>query len=682
MDKMWRRTLTIIFMMCLITIGESILMRRNVAFQRISEITSSRSSWTLTLINDITSFERISTKIAEAIKVAEWAAKIVENSINENRNPRMMDIIQHAKAGVDLLNRTRRVMYGNFAEHKHLQSRSQRSLLPGIGEAFGWLFGLSTDRDLSSIRKNIANLARNQKTISHVLTDSLSLLNVSRTEISENRDLINNLIRSMLDLEVKLENVTLSISQRVDELQQFTELYFQLDSAIQDIKFMTNRALDYVENLKIQLNFLSTGHLTTNTISPKKLKMVLLELKSHLPTTLRLPADVNNDLWYYYKYLTCNTVLDQHQILIIISIPLIEEQSTFEIFKAHNLPVPYISNNISDYAPILTAKYDLEASYLAINKQRTEYLLVTDEEKDQCRNHLSTFCNMKSPRYPINVSKFCIVALFMDDDRDIAKHCDVVVSSKSVIPMGIHVYAGKWLISTRETFDLSVLCSNPVEGNRISHVTRSLIKVRAPLQFIELEQSCSATSGFMTLEAFYSHSSTVILNPDELILPEVDVNVLRMWEPFVNQLPNFTEIELPEKLKSIKQINMNKMINTLKALRFQPEEVIPLWKDKKVLISSSVGLVLLGIIVALIYFRKRICNNCSQVVNRVVKKNVSGLDPDMRFEVVPLNDVNNMDNTEVVSLVNICKDNVEMEENSTTTKRNRLYPTLDLPTHL
>ena len=39
----------------------------------------------------------------------------------------MVNIIQHAKAGVELLNRTRRVMYGNFAEHKHLQSRKKRS---------------------------------------------------------------------------------------------------------------------------------------------------------------------------------------------------------------------------------------------------------------------------------------------------------------------------------------------------------------------------------------------------------------------------------------------------------------------------------------------------------------------------------------------------------------------------
>ena len=194
------RMVTLMCMLTLFGVGEAILMRRNVAFSRISQITSSRSSWTLTLINDISAFERISTKIAGSIKVAEWAAKLIEDNINEDRNPRMVNIIQHAKAGVEVLNRTRRVMYGNFAEHKHLQSRKKRSLLPGIGRAFGWLFGLSTDQDLSSIRRGIANLAKNQKTMSHVLVDSLSLLNVSRTEISENRDLLDGLVESMLDL--------------------------------------------------------------------------------------------------------------------------------------------------------------------------------------------------------------------------------------------------------------------------------------------------------------------------------------------------------------------------------------------------------------------------------------------------------------------------------------------------
>ena len=59
----------------------------------------------------------------------------------------------------------------------------KRSLIPIIGQAAGWLFGLVTEQDISDISKNIKNLASNQQHILHVVQESISILNMSRIEI-------------------------------------------------------------------------------------------------------------------------------------------------------------------------------------------------------------------------------------------------------------------------------------------------------------------------------------------------------------------------------------------------------------------------------------------------------------------------------------------------------------------
>ena len=59
----------------------------------------------------------------------------------------------------------------------------KRSLIPIIGQAAGWLFGLVTEQDISDTSKNIKNLASNQQHILHVVQESISILNMSRIEI-------------------------------------------------------------------------------------------------------------------------------------------------------------------------------------------------------------------------------------------------------------------------------------------------------------------------------------------------------------------------------------------------------------------------------------------------------------------------------------------------------------------
>ena len=73
-----------------------------------------------------------------------------------------------------------------------LQTRSKRSLLPIVGKALSFLFGTVSEDDLQSIKSNINKLAANQRKISHVVEESLTLLNDTRKHVIQTRQAINN----------------------------------------------------------------------------------------------------------------------------------------------------------------------------------------------------------------------------------------------------------------------------------------------------------------------------------------------------------------------------------------------------------------------------------------------------------------------------------------------------------
>ena len=72
---------------------------------------------------------------------------------------------------------------------------------------------------------------------------------------------------------------------------------------LNEIRLATKDGLMYLEHLKSELNMLSVHHLSTNTISSKNLKELLLEVVSKLPNNLELPRNPRNNIWYFYQTL-------------------------------------------------------------------------------------------------------------------------------------------------------------------------------------------------------------------------------------------------------------------------------------------------------------------------------------------------------------------------------------------
>ena len=158
-----------------------------------------------------------------------------------------------------------------------------------------------SDSDLSQIRNSVNVLARNQQTILHSVKESLSILNISRVQITENRHTLTELIVALQRTNDQIKKISEAIEKKITQLEKFIDIYLKLDLIIDELKQMTQCAMFYLENIRLQLNLLSMGRLSPSISSPNNLRSLLLEIKARLPTTLKLPKDPASDMHYHLR---------------------------------------------------------------------------------------------------------------------------------------------------------------------------------------------------------------------------------------------------------------------------------------------------------------------------------------------------------------------------------------------
>lgn len=136
-----------------------------------------------------------------------------------------MNILTSLRNEFRLLTETHKYLRDTFLDYKRLHNRNKRAAIPIIGKMMNFLFGTLTEEDVSSIESNIRVLAENQNKISHALSENLSILNVTRIEVSQNRQAITSLIGDLYEIDDKLENITQEIERQIIELGNFVQLY-------------------------------------------------------------------------------------------------------------------------------------------------------------------------------------------------------------------------------------------------------------------------------------------------------------------------------------------------------------------------------------------------------------------------------------------------------------------------
>ena len=528
---------------------------RNVIFRRTSEVVITRSKWLVTFVLDLNPYEQLLHKLGEEIAQLELAGDKALRKFTFHGS--YQTLLYSHNQETSLLNLRYRMMKSYLKGLELLQGRrNRRELLPIVGKALGVLFGTATTGDLSRVRRKVKHLEQQQQNFAQIAKESLSIINVTRMDVAENRDSINKLIHAMYVLGQQLSAETQNITAEFEEFSEFTQTYLQLMIMTNKVRQTSQTLTTLLEHLKSQLDMLSLGHLAPSIVATGELKELLLNIQAELPHHLRLPVDPTEKLWRYYNSLGCVTILENNKLLVIMSIPLLDREGTFEVYQAINLPVPYPRFETGAGA---VAKNRLESNYIALNMARTKFMLLTDEEAEKCKASALRTCTSASPVYVSSGHHLCILELFKGNKEDIDRVCQVEILTGMVLPQAVAISDGIWAVAVRREIGLSKVC----EGKETKGIT-----ISPPLSIIKLSLGCSAFGETLSLPPFYQAEEEFEESKSLLdIVKASRSNWTQLWEPIVTKFPNITLDKMPEILEPLKRINMNQLAEELRNIQ-------------------------------------------------------------------------------------------------------------------
>ena len=163
---------------------------KSVVFQKTNEVFINDASWSVTFVHDLRPFQKLINQIINDLISTDEIMRTITNFYEKSNLTGYVETFKSLHIEVDLLTDTYNSVYDNFAEYQSISvynHRGRRSLLPIVGQLMSSLFGTVSENDLENIDRNIKALAGNQKRIIHDLDVSLSVLKLTRMQVSENR---------------------------------------------------------------------------------------------------------------------------------------------------------------------------------------------------------------------------------------------------------------------------------------------------------------------------------------------------------------------------------------------------------------------------------------------------------------------------------------------------------------
>ena len=585
-----------------------IFTSENVVFQKTNEVFINDAKWSVTFVHDLRPFQKLINQIKNDLVHTDEIVKTITNFYESSNMTGYVETFKSLHIEVDLLTDTYNSVYDNFAEYQSLSvngHRSQRSLIPIIGQLMSTLFGTVSENDLENINRNIKALAGNQKQIIHDLDVSLSVLNLTRMQVSENRRSIMDLIIVVQKLDRKIFDLQQVFSAKFVRLEQFVHTYLQFQMILDEIKQTTQDAVFYLESLKSELNMLSMQHLSTNTISPKDLKELLIEVESKLPNNFELPRNPRKDIWYFYKTLTSITYLEDNEIRIVLKIPLINTKEEYEVYRIYNLPLPMATKQTN-----IMLKYTLETDMLMVSKDRSKFSLLTESAFHMCNSFHYRFCNPETAFYQANINRFCVVALFMQNQRDIKTFCKQMVILDQKLPLTSYLSYGLWIVVTNVPLTFTINCQ--------SHKQKTYdIKIESPFGIIKLNNTCKASNKYLQLpEYFGKHSYFERSDPLQALLKLHNITNFSIWNDSKTDFVKLKSLKLPSHLLDLKEIPMQNFLRETGIYKSVNVDNVKSSTNWTVVAIISIASVLCIIIIVWFMLRKFKCSQMNRIIGK------------------------------------------------------------------
>ena len=264
-------------------------------------------------------------------------------------------------------------------------------------------------------------LHENQIDHTQILDEIVTITNISRGLINENRLKINMIIDTILSINETILNIKTHI-QTLFIARRFLLLQCEFMIHHTKIRYLMKQMQHDMTLIREYLNIHSTGRLNPNIIDPIQLRQKLISINKQLLTQLSLPENLKTNIWHYYKFLSVTPISYDNKIILLIKIPLIDLDSSMTLYKICNLPI--FHHEISK-----SLIYNIEGNNLTVTKDNKYASILSDTKFNKCTLAQGHFCNLNTALNHIESNRMCLTALFLKDNNKIQSQCKLAVTN-------------------------------------------------------------------------------------------------------------------------------------------------------------------------------------------------------------------------------------------------------------
>ncbi|KAK3917103.1 Retrovirus-related Env polyprotein from transposon 297 [Frankliniella fusca] len=394
--------------------------------------------------------------------------------------------------------------------------RTKRSLLPIVGEGFGWLFGMTTDRELSKTISAVNEIGENLQALSR---SHQTLINASQTNFGKLQEHQHNLESSMKYFAGIYNHLVSKVSEVDNEFDMWAAKMVGTTTLLTKINVLQTHllALRSIYD-KCQANLLPKIVVDENSLREA--------LNNHRKTLDENALKLSYGTEYLYKYYELETakctLVNKQSLEINVEVPLTDAKSQWRVLEIH--PVKFLHEGSTCQivkSPVEIASNGIEIRDLSTTTKFGK-LDIFMLPRENSQSDLST----------------CIHKLLKQADvREIAAACelDCVMTFHSTVQLfGPNKYS-----VLNPGSNIAIICGNVVKQN-VPQLENGRVEIMLPCHCTVQEMSgpqLTLITSVRTCNENLNKNNTLTINMDwasdnfepyELFVPARDYEKLKI----------------------------------------------------------------------------------------------------------------------------------------------------------
>ena len=342
---------------------------------------------------------------------------------------------------------------------------------------FTWLLGwgiFANARSISKIKDNLHILQKQNQLQDKQIKPLAKYLNLTMHQVDKHNEMLYEMDTKLLILNKTLQNLMWT----VDAIRYENNVLHYFQARIYHVYTSLYALHGDINSLFEYMRIWATQELNPTIIPADILKTILHKIEDDIKANARLKLceDPNTNIWSYYGTIKLTHIILQDYLMLILTVPLIDQSLHMNLYKVHNLPMllPTLQMHV---------QYELEGPYLATLMDSMFITLPTTMDVRLCLMTKGHLCMFDQALYPVDNTNWCIYALFINDINKIKKNC-VLKPLNRTTNLAYSLDGYLWAISALASEKLQIRCVME------THV----VTIHPPLQIVNIGYGCEAFS--------------------------------------------------------------------------------------------------------------------------------------------------------------------------------------------